>query len=92
MCLRCNTFWKILLQHQLYLQLQVSNAVPRYILGQNQRKRMKLFYEIVQQNRGRAQSLPAASHLPCLLDQLEDKLGDCRLAGVHLFALSCQEF
>lgn len=35
---------------------------------------------------------PAASHLPYLLDQLEDKLGDYRLAGVHLFALSCQEF
>lgn len=54
---------------------------------------MKLFYKIVQQKKGRTQSLPPFSQQPpCLLDQLEDKLGDYGLTEVHLFALSCQEF
>lgn len=61
-------------------------------------KMWNYFYEIAQQisTRTRRQpnpsSPPISSHLPCLLDKLVNKFGDCMHAEVHLFVLSCQKF
>lgn len=61
-------------------------------------KMWNYFYEIAQQINTRTKrqpnpsSFPISPHLPCHLDKLLNKFGDCMHAEVHLFVLSCQKF
>lgn len=73
--------------------------MPYYVNLQNERKKgeitsTKLHRKSVADLRTEANpsSLPAALHLPCLLDQLVHKFGDFMLAEVHFFVLSWQKF